>query len=132
MPFMCSQCRTGPTRVVTLHVMLPTCCWVSFILRVPSCLSVGLQRPSVCLSVCRNGADINAATLQTCRKRRRYYLCLVLSLLTQSGLYCYQREFFHYRPARPPKHNTADIAQGAENFIHIHSLAQKCLNQKQM
>jgi hypothetical protein len=76
---------------VTLHVMLPTCCWFSFISLIPSCLSVGLQRPSVC----RHGADINAAPLQTCRKRRKYYFCLLLSLLTQSDLYCYQRQLFY-------------------------------------
>jgi hypothetical protein len=88
---VCSQRKTGPSRGGYFAYRLPTCCWVSFISRVPSCLSVCLQRPSVC----RHGADINAATLQTCRKRRKYYFFLLLSLLTQSDLYCYQREFFY-------------------------------------
>ena len=93
-PFVCSQCRTGPLRVgyVVCHV---TDMLLGFIHFARSFLFVGGFTASVRLSVCRNGADINTETLQTCRKRRRYYLCLLLGLLTQSDLYCYQREFFH-------------------------------------
>jgi hypothetical protein len=79
----CMSCYRHVVGFHSFRVFLHVRRWVCYVL------------PSICLFVCRHGADINAATLQTCRNGRKYYFFLLLSLLTQSDLYCYQREFFY-------------------------------------
>jgi hypothetical protein len=84
---------------------------------------VGLQRPSVC----RNGADITGVQ----EKKEILFVFgsessnSIRSLLLPKGV-------LSLETCSAPEHNTTDIAQGKENFIQIHSMPQKYLNQKQM